>query len=84
MMGNVTLPSKLGLKDLLSPFLVSNALTHDIILGYNFKRAFHIGTDWNKNDEMYLKMGDRYLTTTISTREINSLVHVCRIIYNPT
>ena len=72
--GECDITFKIGPQRFTFSFLVSNALTQDIILGYNFKRAFHIGTDWNKNDEMYLKMGDRYLTTTISTREINSLV----------
>ena len=67
--GECDITFKIGPQRFTFSFLVSNALTQDIILGYNFKRAFHIGTDWNKNDEMYLKMGDRYLTTTISTRK---------------
>ena len=56
------------------PFLVSSALTQGIILGYNFKRAYKIGSDWTKNDEMYLKMKGQFLTTTISTKDINTLV----------
>ena len=65
-------------------FLVSNALTQDIILGYNFKKTFHIGTDWNRNDEMYLKMNGQYLTTILSTKRHKFLSSMCRISYNST
>ena len=72
--GECEITFKIGPATFTFPFLVSNALTQDIILGYNFKKAFHIGTDWNRNDEMYLKMNGQFLTTTLSTKEINALV----------
>ena len=65
------------------PFLVSNALTQNVILGYNFKNAFHIGTDWNRNDEMYLKMNGQFLTTTLSTKDINALVQCAEAVVIP-
>ena len=64
-------------------FLVSNELTQDVILGYNFSKAFHIDTDWNKNDEMFLTMNGQQLTTTISTKAINALVQCAESISIP-
>ena len=60
----------------------------DVILGYKFSKAFHIGTDWNKNDDMFFTMNGQELTTTISTKAINALVHLYKIYnlpaFNPT
>ena len=36
------------------PFLVSKSLTQHVFLGYNFSKALHIGTTWNRNDQMCL------------------------------
>ena len=74
MVVNSEITFKIGPATFTFPFLVSNALTQDIILGYNSKKAVHIGTDWNRNDEMYLKMNSQFLTTTLSAKEINALV----------
>ena len=49
-------------------------MTQEVILGYNFSRPFHIGTGWNKFDEMYLTMNRKQLTTIISTTTIYALV----------
>ena len=57
--------------------------TQDVILGYNFKKAFHIGTDWNRNDEMYLKMNGQFLTTTLNTKNINALVQCAESVVIP-
>ena len=47
---------KIGPAKFTLTFLVSNELTQGVILGYNFSKAFYIGTDWNKNDDMMLRM----------------------------
>ena len=35
-------------------FLWSDQLSQQIILGHNFAKAFHIGTWWDQDDNMYL------------------------------
>ena len=54
------------------PFLVSNALTQRIILGYNFSKAFHIGTTWNTRDQMCLPVKGHIIATTVSTTAISA------------
>ena len=81
--GECDITFKIGPAIFTFTFLVSNELTQGIILGYNFSKAFHIGTDWNKNDEMMLKMDGKYLTTTISTKQINALVQCVESIIIP-
>ena len=34
------------------PFLCSDQLSQELILGHNFAHTFHIGTHWNANDVM--------------------------------
>ena len=72
--GECEITFKIGPAQFTFPFLCSNILTQGIILGFNFKQTFHIGTDWNRNDEMYLKMNGQPLTSTINTKDINALV----------
>ena len=64
-------------------FLVSSTLTQEVIWGYNFSRAFHIGTGLNKFDEMYLTMNRKQLTTTISTTAIQGVVQCAESIVIP-
>ena len=73
---NVILPSELDLRNSPSHFGL-NALTQDIILGYNFSRAYHIGTNWNNNDEMCLTRNGKHLTATITTKAINAIGTMC-------
>ena len=81
--GEFDITFKIGPAKFSFTFLVSNEMTQGIILGYNFSKAFHIGTDWNKNDEMMLKMDGKYLTTTISTKAINAMVECVKSIVIP-
>ena len=81
--GECDITFKIGPVRFTFTFLVSNELTQDIILGHNFSKAFHIGTDWNKNDEMFLTMNGQQLTTTISTKAINALVQCAESIIIP-
>ena len=81
--GECDITFKIGPVRFTFTFLVSNELTQDVILGHNFSKAFHIGTDWNKNDEMFLTMNGQQLTTTISTKAINALVQCAESITIP-
>ena len=81
--GECDITFKIGPQRFTFTFLVSNELTQDIILGYNFSKAYHIGTDWNKNDEMCLTRNGKHLTTTISTKAINALVQCAEVIVIP-
>ena len=59
------------------PFLCSNSLSQQFILGHNFSRAFHIGTTWSPDDIMSLTYEGRPIAQTIPTRQINSIVFCC-------
>ena len=74
---------KIGNEEFTFPFLFSSTLRQEVIVGYNFIRALHIGTGWNKFDEMYLTMNGKQLTTTISTTTINALVQCADSIVIP-
>ena len=47
--GECDITFKIGTARFTFTFLVSNELTQDVILGYNFSKAFHIGTDWKNS-----------------------------------
>ena len=81
--GECDITFKIGPVRFTFTFLVSNELTQDVILGHNFSKAFYIGTDWNKNDGMFLTMNGQQLTTSISTRAINALVQCAESISIP-
>ena len=54
-----------------------------VILGYNFSKAFHIGTTWNRNDQMYLTKNGKVIATTVSDKAINTLVQCTEAITLP-
>ena len=81
--GECDITFKIGPVTFTFTFLVSNELTQDVILGHNFSKAFHIGTNWNKNDKMFLTMNGQQLTTTITTKAINALVQCVESITIP-
>ena len=81
--GECDITFRIGPEKFTFTFLVSNALTQDIILGYNFSRAYHIGTNWNNNDEMCLTRNGKHLTATITTKAINAIVQCAESIVIP-
>ena len=81
--GECDITFKIGNEEFTFPFLVSSTLTQVVILGYNFSRAFHIGTGWNKFDEMYLTINRKQLSTSISTTATNALVQSAESIVIP-
>ena len=58
------------------PFLCSDQLYQQIILGHNFAKAFNIGTWWDQDDNMYLTRYDKPFEQIIPSSTINGLV-VC-------
>ena len=54
-------------------FLVSNSLTRHVILGYNLSKTTHIGTRWDRNNEMCLTKNGKIIATTVSNKAINAL-----------
>ena len=56
------------------PFLCSDQLSQQIILGHYFAKAFHIGTWWDQDDNMYLTRYGKPFEQTIPSSTINALV----------
>ena len=56
------------------PFLCSDQLSQELILGHNFAQTFHIGTLWNANDVMSLSRNAKPFANTLHTNDINALV----------
>ena len=56
------------------PFLCSDQLSQQLILGHNFAKAFHIGTFWDANDTMSLTINGRAFAETIPVKDIQALV----------
>ena len=48
--GKYDITFRIGTEKFTFPFLASNTLRKEVILGYNFSRAFHFGMHWNKYD----------------------------------
>ena len=56
------------------PFLCSDQLSQQIILGHNFSNAFHIGSWWDRDNNMYLTRYGKPFEQTIPSSTINALV----------
>ena len=56
------------------PFLCSDQLSQQSILGHNFAKAFHIGTWWDQDDIMYLTRHSKLFEQAIPSSTINALV----------
>ena len=75
--GECDITFKIGSIKFTFPFLCSAQLSQQFILGYNFSKAFHIGTTWSADDTMSLTHQGKPIAQTISTKEINSIVFCC-------
>ena len=75
--GECDITFKIGPIRFTFPFLCSAQLSQEFILGYNFSKAFHIGTTWSADDTMSLTHQGKMIAQTISTKEINSIVFCC-------
>ena len=56
------------------PFLCSDQLSQQFILGHNFARAFHIGTSWDTKYTMSLTINGRTFAETTPANDIQALV----------
>ena len=56
------------------PFLFSDQLSQQLILGHNFVKAFYIGTCWDTNDTMSLTINGRAFAETIPAKHIQAIV----------
>ena len=62
------------------PFLCSDHLSQQLILGHNIAKVFHIGISWDANDTMSLTINGRAFAETIPTKDIQALNFVLRVI----
>ena len=65
------------------PFLRSNQLSQQIILGHNFAKASPKGTWWDQDDNMYLSRHGKPFEQTIPSSTINTLVFCTESIVIP-
>ena len=59
--GECNLTFKINDEQFIFPFLCSDQLSQQLILGHNFAKAFHLGTSWDANDTMSLTIKGRAL-----------------------
>ena len=56
------------------PFLCSDQLSQDMILGLNFQRDYHIGTYWMPDDSLYLTLNGEPFAETEPIHDLNVLI----------
>ena len=71
--GKCDLTFKINNEQFTFPFLCSDQLSQQLILGHNFAKAFHIGP-WGANDTMSLTINGRTFAETIPAKNIQALV----------
>ena len=72
--GECEISFKIGQETFRFPFLCSDQLSKELILGHNFAQSFHIGTLWNANDVMSLTRNGKPFADTLHTNYIKALV----------
>ena len=65
------------------PFLCSDQLSQQIILGHNFAKVFHIGTWWDQDDKMYLTKHGKPFEQTVLSNTINAVVFCTESLVTP-
>ena len=65
---------KIGQERFQFPFICSEQLSQELILGHNFAQMFHIGTLWNANDVMWPTGNGKSFVGTLPKNDINALV----------
>ena len=65
---------KIGQERFRFPFLCSDQLSQELILGHNCAQTFHIATLWNANDVMSLTRNGKPFAYTLPTNDINAQV----------
>ena len=72
--GECEISFQIGQERFRFPFLCSDQLSQELILGHNFVHTFHIGTLWNASDVMSLTRNGTPFAHTLLTNDINALV----------
>ena len=65
------------------PLLCSDQLSQQILLGHNFAKAFHIGTLWEQDDNIYLTGHGKPFEQTIPSSTMDVLVSCTERIVSP-
>ena len=81
--GECDLTFEVGDERFTFPFLCSDQLSQQIILGYNFAKVFHIGTRVDQDDSMYLTRYGKPFEQTIPSSTINALVFCTESMFIP-
>ena len=72
--GDCDITFKINNEQFTFPFLCSDQLSQQLILGHNLAKAFHIGTSWDANDTMSLTINGRTFAEMIPAKDIQALV----------
>ena len=72
--GECDISFKIGQERFRLPFLCSDQLSQELILGHNSAQTFHIGTLWKAKDVMSLSRNGKPFADTLHTDDINALV----------
>ena len=56
------------------PFLCSDQLSQDMILGLNFQKAYHLGIYWMPDDSLYLTSNGEPFAETEPIHDLNALI----------
>ena len=72
--GECNLTFKINNEQFAFPFLCSDQLSQQLILGLKFAKAFHIGTSQDANDTMPLTFNGTTFAETIPAKDIQALV----------
>ena len=78
--GECEISFQIGQERFRFPFLCSDQLSQELILGHNFAQTFHIGTHWNANNVMSLTTNGKSFADTLLTNDANALVFSTEII----
>ena len=72
--GECDVTFKINMETFRFPFLSSDQLSQQMILGHDFSKAYHIGTLWNVQDVMSLTRNGMTFAVILPTSDINALV----------
>ena len=72
--GECDITFKIGGVELTFPFLCSNQLSQQMILGLDFSKAYHIGTYWMPNDTLFLTLNGEPFAETEPIKDLNALI----------
>ena len=72
--GECDITFQIGGVEFTFPFLCSNQLSQQMILGLNFSKAYHIGSYWMPNDTLFLTLNGEPFAETEPINDLNALI----------